>query len=76
MLHKTDIQLDWLKPKQKLGNTKRKRLKYSKLKECFTYFLKRTPMTELVSGVKRLSNIEEEKDKLILALTGNDLSEN
>lgn len=33
-------------------------------------------MTELVSGVKRLSNIEEEKDKLILALTGNDLSEN
>lgn len=33
-------------------------------------------MTELVSGVKRLINIEEEKDKLILALTGNDLSEN
>lgn len=33
-------------------------------------------MTELVSGIKRLINIEEEKDKLILALTGNDLSEN
>lgn len=33
-------------------------------------------MTEVVSGVKKLINIEEEKDKLILALTGNDLSEN
>lgn len=33
-------------------------------------------MTQLVSGIKRLINIEEEKNKLILALTGNDLSEN
>lgn len=31
-------------------------LKSSKFKKCFIYFLKRTPMTQLVSGAKRLIN--------------------
>lgn len=43
----------------------------------YIYFKENTNDKELVSDAKRLTNIEEEKEKkLILALTGNNLSEN
>ena len=42
----------------------------------YMYFKENTNDKEVVSGAKRLTNIEEEKEKLILALTGNNLSEN
>lgn len=43
----------------------------------YIYFKENTNDKELVSDAKRLTNIKEEKEKkLILALTGNNLSEN
>lgn len=43
----------------------------------YIYYKENTNDKELVSDAKRLTNIEEEKEKkLILALTGNNLSEN